>query len=373
MIVLHISNGYADSRVHSNLTKELDAIGISQIVYCPVRNKRDLGANRHEANDVDFVYSYAIRPWHKYIYHLKVWRLYADLKKKVDLSKVDLIHASTTFSDGALAYRAFKEYNIPYLVAVRNTDFGVFIKHKLYHTWPLGKQILLNARKVYFISKSGQERFLATTFTKPILESIRDKMILRPNGIEKIWLDNISTKRNLAKKICFIGTFLPRKNLVRVIDAIHLLRQENGYEDVTLMVVGGGKDSNGQSNRAIKAYSEFVEYKGRISDKHTIIRLMRECCMFVMPSVNETFGLVYVEALSQNLPIVYTKCDGVDGLFDDSVGMAVNPCSTEEIKQAVKLILDHPERFGNRGVDFLDYNWRSIAEKYLEDYNQILK
>ena len=32
-----------------------------------------------------------------------------------------------------------------------------------------------------------------------------------------------------------------------------------------------------------------------------------------MPSTGETFGLVYIEALSQSLPIIYTKGDGVYG------------------------------------------------------------
>lgn len=39
--------------------------------------------------------------------------------------------------------------------------------------------------------------------------------------------------------------------------------------------------------------------------------------IFVMPSKPETFGLVYVEALSQGLPILYAKGEGFDGYFDE--------------------------------------------------------
>ena len=37
MNILQINSGFADSKVHSNLIKQLDDCGISLTVYCPVR------------------------------------------------------------------------------------------------------------------------------------------------------------------------------------------------------------------------------------------------------------------------------------------------------------------------------------------------
>ena len=43
-----------------------------------------------------------------------------------------------------------------------------------------------------------------------------------------------------------------------------------------------------------------------------------------MPSRYETFGLVYGEAMSQGLPIIYSKGQGVDGYFKEgTVGYGV--------------------------------------------------
>ena len=56
---------------------------------------------------------------------------------------------------------------------------------------------------------------------------------------------------------------------------------------------------------------------------------MRSCSVFAMPSIFETFGLVYLEALSQNLPVVYTKGQGIDGMFDNTVGIGVDPLSVD--------------------------------------------
>ena len=57
-----------------------------------------------------------------------------------------------------------------------------------------------------------------------------------------------------------------------------------------------------------------------------------------MPSSNETFGLVFIEALSQSLPIIYTKGEGIDGYFkDDFIGKAVNSKDNQSIAYAIKI------------------------------------
>lgn len=99
---------------------------------------------------------------------------------------------------------------------------------------------------------------------------------------------------------------------------------------------------------------------------------MRSCSVFAMPSIYETFGLVYLEALSQNLPIIYTKEQGVDGMFDDTIGIGVNPLSIEEIKKAIKIILQENSKYGNLNVHFEDFKWREIASKYICMYKHII-
>ena len=95
-----------------------------------------------------------------------------------------------------------------------------------------------------------------------------------------------------------------------------------------------------------------------------------------MPSLHDTFGLTYIEALSQQLPIVYTKGQGVDGLFeniDNPVGIAVNPLSVDEIAEVIEIILKNPEKYSNRQVDFNMFDWAKIAEQYIKDYEEVIK
>lgn len=372
MNILHISNGFADSKVHSNLTQKLDQMGHEQAVYCPVRAKGQLGKFQFDGKHIQFVYSFCIKPWYKYVYHYKASKLYADMKSKIDLSKFDIIHAPTFFSDGAQAYKAYKEFGIPYVVAVRTTDISVFIERKLYHTWSLGKKILRNASRIYFVSTACMEWLKRTNFGKSIWPEIENKCEVRPNGIEDVWIENINNKRSMSHTICYVGTFLPRKNVKLVAEAVGLLRQQKGYEDVKLRLIGGGSDRDGNTQNIIDTHPDYIEYFGKIYDKYKLMSAMHECTLFAMPSVHETFGLVYVEALSQGLPILYTKNDGIDGFFDESVGIAVDPSSVEEIHDAIKRMIDNPEKYNNHNVDFEQFNWSAIANRYINDYKIIL-
>src|SRR5690606_19135661 len=73
-----------------------------------------------------------------------------------------------------------------------------------------------------------------------------------------------------------------------------------------LHIVGEGGTQTEMILENIKAYPDLFKYHGRIAQKEELIRIYRDCHLFVMPSRNETFGLVYVEAMLQGLPILYT-------------------------------------------------------------------
>ena len=376
MKVLHISNDFAGSKVHYNLFKQLDKSGIKQIIYCPTRNNKDIGKNYIESKTTNIIYSYVIKPWYKYVYYHKQRILYKDLCLKIKTFKdIDVVHASTLFSDGGIAYKIKKKYNIPYVVAVRNTDVNTFGK-LLPHSWIKAIKILLNAEKVYFISRGLQDSFKKLLFVKPIIKKIEHKFIFRANGIDKQWLDSVNRTSNNGDNILYIGNFSANKNVSSLIKAIYKLRQEKEFNHIKLTIIGGDFDKNNEVSNMIKTNNDFIEYLGKIYDISKIQVIMQQHALFAMPSFHETFGLVYIEALSQNLPIIYTKGQGVDKLFNedkDLVGIAVNPHSTESIKNAIKEILVNRDKYSSKQVDFSLFDWKNIAEMYRNDYEIIKK
>ena len=286
-----------------------------------------------------------------------------------------MIQASTLFSDGGVALKVHKKYGTPYIVAVRNTDINTYIK-RLKHTHRIGREIALNASKIIFISKGEMKEFAESEFAKPIYEKIKDKIVFQPNGIEAYWHKHISCDQRNGHDVLYIGDYTPNKNVVRLIEAILQLRKAEGFEDVRLIIVGGEKigtvwKTDENLKQLIADTPDAVKALGKIYDKEKLAEVMRNCALFAMPSIHETFGLVYIEALSQNLPVIYSKGQGIDGIFDESVGIGVDALSLEEIREAIRHILEKPKEYGNKNVDFSAFNWNNIAKNYIEFYNAI--
>ena len=98
-----------------------------------------------------------------------------------------------------------------------------------------------------------------------------------------------------------IGDIDKNKNIITTISAIEILL-EKGCE-IKLNVVGKIKDQ--KIFDKIKEL-EYVNYLGYVS-KEELIKIYRKNDIFILPSIHETFGLVYAEAMSQGLPVIYTR------------------------------------------------------------------
>ena len=371
MHILHVSSDFIGTKVHENLFRNLASLGLAQMVYCPVRDSNLIGKNRFEAPNVEIVYDNAVKPFHKYAYHVKRHAIFNSLQKKVDLSHVDLCHASTLFTDGGQAYKIYKKYHIPYVVAVRNTDINGFLNVRP-ETWLTGRKILLNAKRIFFISKALMDRFCGHRLIFPLLPEIENKMLLIPNGIDDYYLDHVNHEIHSGHRVLYVGDFSNNKNVKRLCEAVLQLSGEENLKDVQLTLVGGGKAQNNDIQDLIDANSERFHFLGPIYDKAKLCEVFNQHSIFAMPSIYETFGLVYLEALSQNLPVLYTKGQGIDGLFDESVGIGVNPLSVQSIKDALRMLIEKKNVYSNHNVNFEDFRWCNIAQVYESIYQDIV-
>lgn len=371
MRILHISTYFSGSKVHANLYMELARQGIMQTIYCPVSDVSKIGDNSFVADGTEIIYDYVIKPYYRYMYHIKRAAIFSSMRHKVKLDGVDLVHAGSLFSDGGIAYKIYKRFGIPYIVAIRSTDVDDFLAMAP-HTWLSGKRILLGASKIVFISPSLEKKFSNHRFIKTFYSKIEKKIVIQPNGIDDYWIENVNReplKNN--HQILYVGTFIRRKNPLLLIKAV--LELGKRYPDILLNLIGStGEDEDAVFKFASK-YKDRICYLGRINKKDELMTHYRKNSLFVLPSVNETFGLVYLEALSQNLPVVYTKGDGIDGLLSDSNGVGMSSPSLDNIKNAIAAIIDERDSYSNKGLDFNQFRWSAIAARYISFYKRIVK
>jgi len=130
-----------------------------------------------------------------------------------------------------------------------------------------------------------------------------------------------------------VGEFNKNKNIKAVIQACSKIR--NAGTPIKLICVGGDADQLARLCR-IKHLPDWIEVKGRLTDPYELAQIYRQSAFLVVPALRETFGMVFLEALSQGCCIVYSKDRAVHGFFHEHwFHRAVDPRSQESIKAAI--------------------------------------
>lgn len=360
--VLHICPNYPFTKLYHNLISRLEDIADNTVYVSqtevPVTKDYPVIFTGRNFGRID-----------RLLYFRKQKCLEKDIEARGLIEGFDIIHAHTLFSAGNVACQLHKKYGIPYIVAVRNVDVNYFF-HYMVHLRKKGLEVMEQAEAVIFISPAHKRKVLDQYVPRKMRETMGKKCCVIPNGIDDFYLKNIpqQTKRIVGKKLrlIYVGEVNANKNVTTTLKACEMLKSM-GYH-ISFKVVGKISDSKLSYITDIP----FVEYHQHC-DKEELIKYYNESDIFVMPSINETFGLVYIEALSQGLPVVYSRGQGIDGYFvEGKVGYHVRSNHPEDIVSAVKQIISHYEEMTYQAIEesrcFL---WRGIASQYEKIYYQI--
>ena len=370
MKVLHINCNYIGTTLHQLMVEELGHNGYDNQVYVPTYNRK---ISVIETND-NVIVSECFKKWDRLIFDYKQMKIMRDLQKKVeDFSKFNFIHAYTLFTDGNCARKMSKKYNIPYVVAVRNTDINAFFA-KMIHLRSRGIKIMRDAKAIFFLSESYRKQVFQKFVPKKFYEELWGKSFIVPNGIDDFWFNNepcLSEKKILKDsiKLIYAGRIDKNKNIPTIQRAMDILLKR-GYQ-VDLTVVGRVED---------EAEFQIISKNPNTTclppmNKEELITAYRSADIFVMPSFTESFGLVYVEAMSQGLPVVYSKGQGFDGQFDEGiVGYHVDSHSAESVAEAIIRIIDNYSSFTSTVVEkSKKFNWSEIVKSYCKIYDEIIQ
>jgi asparagine synthetase B (glutamine-hydrolysing)/glycosyltransferase involved in cell wall biosynthesis len=94
--------------------------------------------------------------------------------------------------------------------------------------------------------------------------------------------------------------------------------------------------------------------------------------MYIMPSEKEGFGIVFIEAMYYNKPVIAGNKDGsTDALLNGKLGLLVDPSSKKEVTEAIESIIsdkckyipDHQLLMKNFSFDVYREKWREVLEE----------
>lgn len=378
MHILHICGDFLGTSAHISLFRELDSLGVVQSIFVPIKKNTDTTRNNIQLKTAGSAvfFSRRMNIIHKFFYGLKINQLVHDVEQQIDLKHVDVIHASLLCNEGAVAYEVHKKYGLPYIASVRNTDINGYIRHFIWRR-NYFRKIALHARRVVFISSQYPSKL-----EKALSVQKDERYVVVHNGIQNYFTEHLfkgQHKLHQPVRVVMACAFVKNKNIHGAVHAVAMLR-ERGY-NVVLRAIGNHLSSYHSTD---SSYSDMIQ---SLADKYPwfeiceaqakeqLVVSLRESDIFLLPSFTETFGLSYLEALSQGIPIVYTRGEGFDGTYREGfVGYGATATDIEDISKAIECVITHyPVLCKNVSeLDFSVYEWSNIARRYHDMYGTVI-
>ncbi len=267
---------------------------------------------------------------------------------------------------------------VPYLLTLQEGDPPEHVERVMLPLWPLFARAFKTADIVQAISIFLGRWARARGFRGP-LEVIPNAVNVRPFSERYPAAAINEIKDSLGKKmgdIFLITTSrLVHKNAVDdVIRALPLMPQ-----NVSFLVLGSGQEEHALKALAAKLrVTERVRFLGQIH--HTEMpKYLQASDIFIRASRSEGMGNSFVEAMAAGLPVIATQEGGIaDFLFDEKrnpdkpiTGWAVDKDSPQQIAEAVKDVMSHPEKVRavvatGKAMVVEKYDWDIVARDMRE-------
>lgn len=236
---------------------------------------------------------------------------------------------------------------VPFVAGVHNSDLEVLTNpiYKFHFKKRLEKA-LHNAKAIACRSFVIKEKLLK------FYPEFENKTFTAPSGIKKEIIKKDFHPINKEKiKVLTCANFKKRKNIDKVIEAC------KGLENFELTVIGNGK---GRKN--LEKIDKSVKFTGYLPHNQ-VLEKMYDSDIFILPSVGETFGMVYLEAMSQGCITICTKDDGIAGIIKNGEnGFLTLPISNE-----IRKILLNIKNMDDDSLNTLRYNSFHTIEEYTSD------
>jgi glycosyltransferase involved in cell wall biosynthesis len=127
-----------------------------------------------------------------------------------------------------------------------------------------------------------------------------------------------------------------------ILDVWHDVRRE--APNAQLVVVGDGDDRERLMMKAKeRGHLATIRFTGSVSDDD-LDRLYRRCAFFIMPSVNEGFGLVFLEAMRASKACIGSPGAASEIIESGKSGFLVDPDDTTALTRAIVELFTRRER-----------------------------
>ena len=175
--------------------------------------------------------------------------------------------------------------------------------------------------------------------------------------------------------VLYAGNVKPHKNLQRLIEAFHLLRQR-GLSNLKLVLIGDEISKYAALRRAVHHHQlhKYVRFLGYLPEE-TLAVMYRLAGVFVFPSLYEGFGLPPLEAMASGTPVVTSNVSSLPEVTGDAA-VLVDPYDPTAIADGIERVLTNEalrRDLGRKGVARAkQFSWERSVHRVREIYDEVV-
>ena len=274
--------------------------------------------------------------------------------------KVDLIHAHVAYRGGFVAAALSQKFRIPYIVTEHMNPFPFRVYLDDNQLMDIIREPLQNCPKIIAVSESLKNDMSGY--------GIKNVVVI-PNVISDSYFVP-ELKRREGGFVLTLGAMTREKGIRDLLLAIPRVLESN--ERLEFRIAGGVPP-----REFVKLCSELhiennVRWLGMLSRADVLYQMQHADC-FVLPSHRETFGVVYLEAISCGTPVIATRCGGPEDIVTEKNGRLVDVGDVDGLSEAILDVLRL--RLDRRKIreDFeIRFSTMSITNRIYQIYNEVV-
>ena len=175
--------------------------------------------------------------------------------------------------------------------------------------------------------------------------------------------------------VFFVGRLSRQKGIFDLLDAMEYVPA-----GTTLVLATGKPDTPEieQELRRVLATAENVVWIREMLEDPDLVGLYNEAAVFACPSIYEPFGIINLEAMACETPVVASRVGGIkEVVVDKETGLLVPPGDPVRLGRALRKLIEDPKlgaRMGRKGRRRVlqHFTWDRIAEKTLRLYRSLM-
>ena len=377
-----ITGIFVKEPVKELLNKGHEVIVIAPIPYAPNIGKWKKYNNIPLKDTLDGIKVYYPRYFFipkGHLLHLSGLLMFLGIKKlvyKLNAEKsFDLIHSHTILPASSCALFLKKKLKKPVVSTIHGADlYQSILKNK-----KCEKTILKTINKCdKTILVSSKLNDILKKYSNVNFQNI--EIIHNGIGLEKF---NVTVDQSLKNKyknkrlITSVGFLIKRKCQEDVIKALPEIIKK--HENAFLLIIGKGPMLEYLKELTNKlSLNNHVEFLGQI-DNSLMLQYLQLSQVFALPSYDEAFGIVYIEAMVYGIPIIACEGQGISDVITHNVnGYLVKEKNSEEIAMVVNDLLSNENKrslVGSMAKKLIleNYSWDKKVDEYINVYNSVLK